>query len=513
MKGQFPPLLKVLSRLAFWRLRVGNDLLALCAGALLPLAFSPLAIWPLAILSMFLLFWLWERATPRRAAWQGGLFGIGAFSTGIYWVYISLHYYGNAPAAFAVLTTLALVLLMALYPAAAGYLLARWMPYSGWCKWLLIAPALWAGLEWIRSWLFTGFPWLSLGYSQIDSLLGGLAPYLGIFGVSWAVALSASLLLLLIQSNWQKRLILTTLAVILWGGAWGLAQINWSKPQGEPLRISLIQGNVSQDRKWQPEQLQKTLQLYARLSLQVAEESDIVIWPETAIPMFYQDAENFIRAMAISARRSDTDYLVGVPSGSWETRVFYNGVVSFGNSHGFYYKRRLLPFGEYLPLRSLLNFFHRFVEIPMADFTPGREDQALLKAAGYPVGVSICFEAAFGSEIRKDLPRAKFLVNISNDAWFGNSLAPYQHLQIVRMRALETGRYLARATNTGITALLDERGRVLVSGEAFSTTVVQGMVQPMIGATPYVRMGDSAMVILMSTLIAVGLILGHIRES
>ena len=184
MKGQFPPLLKVLSRLAFWRLRVGNDLLALCAGALLPLAFSPLAIWPLAILSMFLLFWLWERATPRRAAWQGGLFGIGAFSTGIYWVYISLHYYGNAPAAFAVLTTLALVLLMALYPAAAGYLLARWMPYSGWCKWLLIAPALWAGLEWIRSWLFTGFPWLSLGYSQIDSLLGGLAPYLGIFGVS-----------------------------------------------------------------------------------------------------------------------------------------------------------------------------------------------------------------------------------------------------------------------------------------------------------------------------------------
>jgi apolipoprotein N-acyltransferase len=253
------------------------------------------------------------------------------------------------------------------------------------------------------------------------------------------------------------------------------------------------------------------LRLYAQLSLQVAEESDIVIWPETAIPILYQDAEDFIRALEIRSRRSDTDYLVGVPSGSWDTRVFYNGVISFGSSHGFYYKRRLLPFGEYLPLRSLLNFFHRFVEIPMADFTPGSENQALLKAAGHPVGVSICFEAAFGSEIRKDLPRAQFLVNVSNDAWFGDSLAPYQHLQIVRMRALETGRYMARATNTGITALIDERGRITVSGKPFSTTVVQGKLQPMTGATPYVRMGDSFTVVLLGTLLTAGLILGRIR--
>jgi apolipoprotein N-acyltransferase len=479
-----------------------GDSVALLGGALLPLAFAPFNLWPLAILLLTLLLWVWQGETPWRAAWQGFLFGVGMFGTGIYWVYISLHQYGNAPPAFAALVTLLLVLLMALYPAVTGYLLARWAPASGPARWLLAAPALWALLEWVRSWLFTGFPWLALGYSQIDSPLAGLAPYLGVFGVSWAVVLSAGLLLVLIRGNRQARLRAGALVLLLWGGTWVLGQLQWVTPVGKPLRVSLVQGDIPQERKWRPEQLEETVRRYIRLSVPVMDNSDVVIWPEAAIPTFYQHVEEFMQVLQKEAQDSGSDYLIGVPWGFSETGIYHNSVVSLGRSSGFYHKHRLLPFGEYLPLRFLLNFFRTYVDIPMADFTPGDLDQPLLQAAGYPVGVSICFEVVFGSEIRHSLPQARFLVNVSNDAWFGDSLAPHQHLQIARMRALEAGRYLARATNTGITAIIDDHGRIVVRGKPFVAEVVQGKVQPLTGATPYVLLGDGFTVVLLGGLLA-----------
>jgi len=486
-----------------------SDWLALGGGALLPLAFAPFDLYPLAILLMALLLWLWEGETPGRAAWRGGLFGFGLFLTGIYWVYISLHDYGNAPAAFAALATLILILAMALYPAVAGYLLTRIAPQPGAFRWLLMAPALWVGLEWVRSWLLTGFPWLSLGYSQIDGSLAGIAPYLGVFGVSWVVMLSAGLVLLLIRDSGRARWGWGAVLVILWASTWGLGQIDWVRPAGKPLQVSLVQGNIAQDQKWSPEELERTLALYARLSLEEAKGSDIIIWPETAIPTFYEDVEGFVQSLAEAARDTGTDYLAGVPAGSRKAGIFYNSVVSLGSTQGFYYKRRLLPFGEYLPLRSLLTLFRDFVDIPMADFTPGSVDQPLLSAAGHPVGVSICFEAAFGSEIRLAVPQAHFLVNVSNDAWFGDSLAPHQHLQIARMRALEMGRTMARATNTGISALIDEHGRITARSNPFTTEVLRGSVQPLSGATPYVRLGDGGIVALVGILLALGLFLGR----
>ncbi len=491
--------------------RWGNGV-ALLGGVLLPLAFTPY-LWPLAILLLALLLWIWTGETPWRAAWQGLLFGIGMFGTGIYWVYISLHQYGHAPPAFAALATLLLVLLMALYPAATGYLLARWAPDSGPTRWLLAAPALWALLEWVRSWLFTGFPWLALGYSQIDSPLAGLAPYLGVFGVSWAVVLSAGLLLILIRGNRQVRLRAGAVALLLWGGAWSLGQLQWVTPAGKPVRVSLVQGNIAQERKWRPDQLEATLRLYIRLSVPVMGDSDVVIWPEAAIPIFYQEVEEFAQALQKEARDSGVDYLIGVPWGSWDTGVFHNSVVSLGRTQGFYHKHRLVPFGEYLPLRFLLSFFRDYVDIPMADFTPGGRDQPLLYAAGYPVGMSICFEAVFGSEIRASLPQAQWLVNVSNDAWFGDSLAPYQHLQIARLRALEAGRYMARATNTGITAIIDNHGRIVARGEQFEAEVVQGTVQPLTGATPYVLLGDGFTVVLLGGALALVLWLRFARPA
>lgn len=493
------------------RIPIAKDLLALVAGTLLPLGFAPVSWYPLAILLPAVLLWLWEGESPGRAAWRGGLFGLGLFGVGISWVYISLHQFGNAHAAFAALTTLLLILLMALYPAAVGYLLARWAPGPAPIRWLLIAPALWGLWEWVRSWLFTGFPWLSLGYSQIDAPLAGFAPYLGVFGVSWAVWLSAGLLLLLIHGSWRARLIWGSLMVALWIGAWGLGQSQWITPVGDPVKVALVQGNIGQERKWQPEQLGRTLRTYVELSQQ-ATGNDLIIWPETAIPLFYEDVEeDFIPFLKEQVRRTNTDYLIGIPAGSLDTGIFYNAVVGLSSDQGFYYKRRLVPFGEYLPLRSLLSFFHSWVDIPMADFASGADEQPPLKVGGYPVGVSICFEVAFGSEIRKSLPEVQLLVNVSNDAWFGDSLAPHQHLEIARMRALEAGRPMARATNTGISALIDVQGQIVAHSQQFVPEVLEGSIQPMRGATPYVRFGDMAAVLFLGLLLGLGLVLERLK--
>ncbi|CDH46672.1 apolipoprotein N-acyltransferase [Candidatus Contendibacter odensensis] len=482
-----------------------TDLMVFTAGALLPLAFAPFNFWPLAILLPVVLLWSWDGAAPRRAARRGGLFGLGAYGFGIYWIFISLHDYGHAPAPFAALATFAVVLLMALYLAALGGLVNRWGPPPGPVRGLLVIPALWTLLDWVRSWLFTGFPWLALGYSQTDSPLGNLAPCLGVFGVGWAVLLSAGLLQTVLHSvNGRERLGWAGLLAMLWIGAWGLGQIVWVTPAGTPLRVALVQGNIAQDQKWQPNALDETLSRYVQLSLPEHGRSDVIIWPETAIPAFLEEVRPFVAALAGEAKKAQVDYITGIPTGSWETGIFHNSIIGIGRSPGLYHKRRLLVFGEYLPLRPLFLFFRHWVDIPMADFTAGEREQPLFRAGGQPVGLSICFEAVFGSEIRRALPDATWLINISNDAWFKDSLAPHQHLQIARMRALEVGRYMARATNTGVSAIIDERGRIRMRGPQFEAEVIRGEVQPLQGLTPYARFGDWPTVSLMLGLLGLG---------
>ncbi len=466
-------------------------LLAFSAGALLPLAFAPFDLWPLAILLPMVLLWSWDGATPGRAMLRGGLFGLGLYGFGIYWVFISLHDYGNAPAPFAALATFIVVLVMALYLAALGGLMARWGPPPGPARWLLVFPVWWTLLDWVRSWLFTGFPWLAIGYSQTDAPLGQLAPYVGVFGVGGAVVFSAGLLWTSLHSaRWRGRLGWLGLLAALWLGAWGLGRLTWVEPAGSPLRVSIVQGNITQDRKWNPDALDETLAHYVRLSLPEQTQSDVIIWPETAIPALLDEVRPFVAALAGAAQQAGVDYVTGIPTGSWETNIFHNSIIGLGRSPGLYHKRRLLPFGEYLPLRGLFLFFRDWVDIPMADFTPGTLEQPLFRAGGQPVGLSICFEAVFGSEIRRALPEATWLINLSNDAWFKDSTAPHQHLQIARMRALEVGRYLARATNTGISAIVDERGQIRARGPQFQAEVVRGGVQPLRGLTPYGRFGD-----------------------
>ncbi len=484
---------RLLAAVAGWR----GPALLFVAGALASLAFAPFGIWPLAPLALALLFLCWVDAAPRRAAWCGFAFGAGLFGFGIYWIFISVHFHGYVPLPLALLITAALMAFMAAYFALVGYLVARLCPPRlearvARLRLLLLMPAAWVVGEWLRGWLFTGFPWLSLGYSQIDTPLAALAPLGGVFAVSALVALSAALLVALLLER-RHRLHYGLGLALVWGGAALLDRIEWGEPAGKPIEATLLQGNVPQEMKWLPSMRRPTITLYTELTRQHW-RSDLIVWPESALPAFYYEVEPFLDDLAEEARANDTDLLIGLLHRDDDGR-YYNSMVALGEARAFYHKRHLVPFTEYLPLKELLGSLVRVIQVPMSDFSAGPEGQPPPRLAGWPVGISICFEDAFGEEVIGALPQAALLVNVSNDAWFNDSTAPHQHLEIARMRARETGRYLLRATNTGISAIIDERGRVVARSPQFQIDALTAEVVPRRGLTPYAATGNAPLVV------------------
>ena len=468
------------------------DLLALLGGLLLPLAFAPFGYGFLAVISLVLLFFSWMSADPAAAFRRGYWFGLGQYGIGVSWVFISLHQYGGAgPVTAGALTTL-LVAFLALYPALVGWLAARFFRTnnSATARLIWVYPGMWVILEWFRGWFLTGLPWLLVGYTQTDTPLRGLAPVVGIFGVSLATAMLAGLLLATVRDDgWRRRGALAGILVIL-GLCAALDRVHWTKPAGEPFRAAVLQGNIPQDQKWLPEVQLSTIQLYVDLTRQ-QDGARLIVWPETAIPAFYQNIEQeIVPQLEAEARRHRADLLIGIPYYDRGTDRYFNALVALGGRRGFYFKRHLVPFGEYLPIRPLLGFVLDLLQIPLSDFAAGKDRQEALNAAGYPLAATICYEDIFGQEALAGLPEAAYLVNVTNDAWFGDSIAPHQHWQMARMRAIETGRYMVRSTNTGVSGIIAADGSVAVAAPLFQKTVVQGMVAPMQGATPYIRYGD-----------------------
>ncbi len=479
-------------------------MLPLVSGAAGVLAFAPLGWYPVIVPALAVLFNCWLSDTPRRAFLHGGLFGIGYFGAGISWVFVSIHTYGHVAAPVSALVAVLFILVMSAYPALLGYLLRRYLPARGWGAAAGALPAGWLLAEWLRGWLFSGFPWLNLGASQIDGPLAGYLPLLGEYGASWLVALSAGLLLALLRD--LRRIPSLLLLVAIWAGGYLLERVDWVRPRGDPLTVSLVQGNIAQEQKWRPENLQDTLELYARLTF-AGPAADLVVWPETAIPAFYHEVDaGYLPEIEERLARHHASLLTGIPVLDRTNWHYYNAIIALGGERAFYFKQHLVAFGEYLPLRWLIGDALDALAVPNADFTPGAAGQPLLQAAGYPVGTSICFEVAFGRLIAASVPEAALLVNVSNDGWFGDSLAPHQHLEIARVRALETGRPLLRATNTGISAIIDQHGKVTARSPQFSQAVVTGRVVPMQGSTPFVRCGYApVLVIALLILLAVRL--------
>jgi apolipoprotein N-acyltransferase len=484
-----------------WR----GEAIALAAGLAVPFAFAPYNLIFLAVLSPAILIGLWLVSSPKRAFLRGYLYGIGYFGLGVSWVAVSMYRFGGMSMPLATVATAAFVLIWAFIPALLSFMVVRYFQHVRLTvKLLLIMPSLWVLFEWVRNWLFTGFPWILLGYSEVDGPLAGYGPLFGVYGISWLLMFCAALLVLLIleRGKWRYYYVAGFLAVFVIGAL--AAQISWTHPFHKPLRVSLIQGNIPQDIKWHPDQRRPTIDLYTRLTRENW-DSDLIIWPETAMPLYYHQAEGILQRLGEEARANHSDLLIGIPVIDFSNgKRYYNSIVSIGSKTDFYHKRHLVPFGEYIPLKSILGNLLGFFQIPMADFSSGPAEKSYLQVAGVNAGISICYEDVFGEEVIRALPQAQILVNVSNDAWFGDSFAPHQHLQKARMRAIETGRPMLRATNNGISALIDEKGKLIAVSPQFQQYVLTGEVQPMTGSTPYSIYGNWVVIAFSTLLLVLG---------
>lgn len=509
------------ARHPFFVLRSSSLILSPVLGALTVLGFAPFYLFPVPVLTLAWLFMAWRRAhTPGQAALVGFAFGLGLFLAGVSWVYVSMRDFGAMPAPLAALATLLFCAYLALFPAFAAYISRRMRAMAA-LPWMLLAAAAWTLAEWVRGWLFTGFPWLAIGYSQAPwSPLAGYAPLLGVYGVSLTAAVSAGLLAAAFESGspsppplfhqgrgvrggaahcpWKSpQALLFFILAVVWLAGFALKQVAWTAAAGAPVTVSLLQGNIPQELKWRPERVRPTLETYR--DLVKASNSRLIILPETALPLFRDQAPPaYLEELAARARSLQGDILIGLPEydpagGS----SYYNSVFSLGTAPAqVYRKSHLVPFGEFIPVKPIFGWIINVLKIPLSDFSPGAKVQTPLSVAGQRVAVNICYEDVFGEEIIRQLPQATVLVNVSNDAWFGRSLGPQQHFQIAQMRALETGRYMLRATNTGVSGVIGPQGRAVARVPQFVTTVLHTSIQGLEGRTPYVLWGNGAVLAL-----------------
>jgi apolipoprotein N-acyltransferase len=467
-----------------------GDMLAAIAGILFTLAFAPFDYPYLAPLALSFLFASWEGISPQRALLRGFLFGLGSFGLGVSWVYISIHDFGGVNELSAGLLTCFFCSFWALFPALAGYISVKIRPNNRGLISIVVMPVVWLSVEYFRGNLFlNGFPWLQSANSQLDTPLAGYIAILGAYGTGFLVALTASAIVYIAQVKCHK-LIVTAAIFSVWGMGFGLQKLHWTHSIGEPIKVSLIQGNITQDQKWRPENKLKTLQLYKGLT-EAHWDSAVIVWPETSVPAYLSEVNDwFLLPLSKAAEQHHTDLIVSLPVQGDSMDEKYNAVMTLGKETGSYRKKHLLPFGEFLPWQPVSGFILNSLGLKLGNFKAGNKGQALMKAGGYPFMTTICYEDAFGDLGVEGLSNAAYLVNLTNDGWFGNSIEPHQHLQMARMRAMEVGRFMLRATNTGVTAIIGPNGKVLNKAPLFKVAVLNERIIPMGGLTPYARWGD-----------------------
>lgn len=495
-------------------------LAALSAGALNVFAFAPFCLWPLQILSLALVFRLaLSQASVRHGAFIGWAYGFGWLAAGTHWLFISMHRYGGMPGWMAALAVAVLAFLLgalaAMAMGGATWLRQRWSLGAG-ASLLLVFPPLWALAEWTRGWIFTGFPWISSGYAHSVGPLSGFAPVIGVYGLALVAGIMAGCLALLPA----KRLPLL-LAAALCAVGFGLKTISWTTPHGQPISVRLLQGNVPQEMKFAPEHIEATLSLY--YDMISAQRADLIATPETAIPLLSsQLPPDYLEKLKEFARKSASHVALGIP--------VMDGPIQYANSMiGLspsamaapyrYDKHHLVPFGEFIPLGA--RWFVDMMHIPLGDFTRGALLQVPFSVRDQHVLPNICYEDLFGEEIAaqlragqaKKIPQATILLNLSNIAWFGDSIALPQHLQISQMRAIETGRPMLRATNTGATAVIDARGHIVAQLQPFERSVLSADVQGYEGLTPYCLYGNTVTVALCIALLLTAWVMHRTRRN
>ncbi len=472
------------------RIALMRRMLALGAGALLACAFAPLEAWPLAIVCPAALMALWDGTTPRHAAALGFWFGFGTFAAGTYWLYVAIHTVGHAPIWITLLVTLGLMGLMAAYHALTGYVVVRFLP-AGPVRWLLGAPVVWLLLEWLRGWLLSGFPWLSLGYTQTGTALAHLAPIAGVYGISLVLLSSAGALVALARGTLSVRLIAAAVLTVPWLVCAVLGDIAWTHPAGAPVPVAIVQGNISQQDKWQAALSRKILARYQRLT-QSALGTRLIVWPESALPDLINNLLPYVARLDREARAHGSSWVLGtqraaVHDGHYD---YYNSILALGRQASWYDKVHLVPLTEYIPLPRFVRRWLGRMNLPSSSFTPGALSQRPLPVAGLELGPTVCYEVAYGGYMLRMLPEANVLLNVTDDAWFGNTPELAQQFQMARMRALEEGRDMIVATDDGVSGVIGPQGQVIARAPIMVPYVLRSQVTPMAGMTPFARVGN-----------------------
>lgn len=484
----------LLTRLLHWMRGPGwpGHILAFVAGGLTTLSFAPFNLWPAGLLSAALLYQGLRQLPGRQGLLRGWCWGVGLFLSGASWVYISIHVHGYAPPALAALLTALFVGGLALIPALMAWLWAGWLRPQQPSLACFGFAALWVVQEFFRSWFLTGFPWLYQGYAHTDTWLAGWAAIGGVWLLSFFTVLSACLLSeWCLWRRWLSALCALALLSVIWLGGAQLSAVQWTQPEGRPLSVALIQADIEQSRKWDPAHIDYTLSTYRDMSY--AQAADIILWPETAVPVLSSRAMPFVQAIAANLAQQGSTLITGIPvdevTAAGEQRI-YNGIMVAGEQPNQYLKHKLVPFGEYVPLEELLRGLISFLDLPMSSFSRGPLDQEPLQAAGHSLAPLICYEAVYPDFAARLAARSDLLITISNDSWFGRSIGPLQHLQMARMRALESQRWMIRGTNNGVSALIDHQGQISTQIPQFQQLTLYGEVQPRTGLTPWLRWGS-----------------------
>ncbi len=483
-------------------------ILSLIAGALLVLSFAPIHWYLVAFIAPGLFLYCIKDARPAQAFWRGLLFGIGLFGTGTSWLYVSIHKFGNANTFLAGLITVLFILLMALYPATQGYVFSKlFRKKSNWVKCLLIFPATYVIWEWLRSYLMTGFPWLFLGYSQTGNILSGYAPILSVYGVSVVVAfISGALCLIATHSSYKSKITASIIAVVLVVAATPLHYTHWTKQLKKPITVALVQGNIPQSLKWDPQRVVKNIQKYTTTTSQYW-NYNLIVWPEAAVPILANQAQGLISKLNALGKQHHSTLIFGVPIAKKNYTKFYNAIMAVGDGSGTYLKQHLVPYGEYTPLPFILKPIMKYFEIPNSDLSRGPTHQAHLTGDGINIVPFICYEVVYPFLVIDRSKDAGLMITINDDSWFGHSLASPQQLQMAQMRSIETERYMLYVSNTGITAIINPRGDIIKEAPENKLYTLTGEVKAVIGNTPVMDYSFHPLLILLSLMTLLGILL------